>query len=325
VRGLADGCQQLGTPVTGGNVSFYNQTGAAAIHPTPVVGVLGVFDNVARRIPMGFPALSASSSAEGDLLFLLGETHAELSGSEWAWVTHAHLGGRPPKVDLVAEQRLGYLMARASGSGHVAAAHDLSDGGLAQVLVESCLRHNVGARINLPQDDNSAFVHLFSESAGRALVAIPRGHDKAFLALAAEYGVACAPIGVTTAEPVLEVSDQFSIPLDEVREAWSGTLPRLFGGPAELANRHGDPEHAADPTAPASRDDGDEILETAAAGAAMESAAPIEADGIPAAAVAEVKDEVRSVELELTEPSVDPSSDEDTDEGEADGPEKPQD
>ncbi|MEV6842158.1 phosphoribosylformylglycinamidine synthase subunit PurL [Actinoplanes sp. NPDC051411] len=306
VRGLADGCQQLGTPVTGGNVSFYNQTGAAAIHPTPVVGVLGVFDNVARRIPMGFPSLSPS--AEGDQLFLLGETHAELSGSEWAWVTHGHLGGRPPKVDLVAEQRLGHLMARASVAGHVAAAHDLSDGGLAQVLVESCLRHNVGAHITLPQDDNSAFVHLFSESSGRVLVAIPRGHEQAFAALAAEYGVACTPVGTTTAEPVLDVRGEFSIPLDEVREVWSATLPGLFGGPAELANRHGDPEHAADPTAPAGRDDADEVLETAAAGAAMESSAPIEADGIPAAAVAEVKDEVRSVELEITEPATEPAA-----------------
>jgi phosphoribosylformylglycinamidine synthase II len=302
VRGLADGCQQLGIPVTGGNVSFYNQTGAAAIHPTPVVGVLGVFDDVSRRVPMGF---TAPPTTEGDQLFLLGETRAELSGSEWAWVTHGHLGGRPPKVDLVQEQRLALLMARVSVAGHAAAAHDLSDGGLAQVLVESCLRRNVGARVTLPADDNSAFVHLFSESASRVLVAVPRGHDQAFVALAAEYGVPCTAIGATTAEPVLEVRGEFVVPLDEVREVWSSTLPRLFGGAAELANRHGDPEHAADPTAPAARDDADEVLETAAAGAAMQTAAPIEADGIPAAAVAEVKDEVRAVELELSDSAQD--------------------
>ncbi|HET6482969.1 MAG TPA: phosphoribosylformylglycinamidine synthase subunit PurL [Actinoplanes sp.] len=288
VRGLADGCLQLGTPVTGGNVSFYNQTGAAAIHPTPVVGVLGVFDDVARRIPMGFPA----TTGEGDRLFLLGDTRVELSGSEWAWVTHGHLGGRPPKVDLENERRLGQLMARASQAGHVSAAHDLSDGGLSQVLVESCLRRNVGAQVALPEDGNTAFVQLFSESAGRALVAVPRGHEKAFVALAAEFGVPCAAVGITTAEPVLEVQGQFSLPLDEARAAFEGTLPRLFGGAAELANRHGDPEHAADPTAPASPDRGNEVLITAASGAAMETAAPIEADGIPAAAVAEVKDPV---------------------------------
>jgi phosphoribosylformylglycinamidine synthase II len=288
VRGLADGCQQLGIPVTGGNVSFYNQTGAAAIHPTPVVGVLGMFDNVARRIPMGFPLPTGG----GDVLFLLGDTYCELSGSEWAWVAHGHLGGRPPVVDLAKEQRLGALMGRASQARLVNAAHDLSDGGLAQVLVESCLRYDVGARIELPADGNSAFVHLFSESAARALVAVPESKFAAFAALAAEYGVPCHPIGTTTHEPALELQDEFAIPLDELRQAWSETLPKLFGGAAELANRHGDPEHAADPSAPSSRDRGDQVLATAAAGAAMESAAPIEADGIPAAAVAEVKEPV---------------------------------
>jgi phosphoribosylformylglycinamidine synthase subunit PurL len=250
VRGLADGCLELGIPVTGGNVSFYNQTGAAAIHPTPVVGVLGVLDDVARRVPMGFPP---PPTAEGDLLFLLGDTRCELSGSEWAWVTHAHLGGRPPKVDLAHEAALARLLARASQAGHISAAHDLSDGGLSQVLVESCLRRNIGARIRLPEDDdqNTAFVHLFSESAGRALVAVPRGHDMAFTALAADLGVSCTVIGVTAEEPVLEVTGQFSIPLDELRAAFTSTMRRLFGGPDELANRHGDPEHAAHPDEPA--------------------------------------------------------------------------
>ncbi|KUL42026.1 phosphoribosylformylglycinamidine synthase [Actinoplanes awajinensis subsp. mycoplanecinus] len=230
VRGLADGCQQLGIPVTGGNVSFYNQTGAAAIHPTPVIGVLGLFDDVTRRIPMGF-------KNNGELLFLLGETRAELSGSEWAWVTHDHLGGRPPKVDLAAEQALGKLMAQASKAALVSAAHDLSDGGLAQVLVESCLRHEVGATVTFPADGESAFVQLFSESAGRALVAVPVGHEKAFVALAAKFGVPIAQIGVTSPEATLTVTDQFAIPLAELRTAFTETLPKLFGGSAELVNR----------------------------------------------------------------------------------------
>jgi phosphoribosylformylglycinamidine synthase II len=241
-RALADGCLELGTPVTGGNVSFYNQTGAAAIHPTPVVGVLGVFDDVARRIPMGFPRPAKSG---GDLLFLLGETRVELSGSEWAWVTHNHLGGRPPKVDLAAEQALGRVMAQASKSGLVSAAHDLSDGGLAQVLVESTLRYGVGAKVTVPEDGNSPFVHLFSESAGRALVAVPRGHDKAFLALAAEHGVPVTPLGVTSEEAALQVEGQFTIPLDELRTAWSATLRDLFGGAAELIGPDAGKEEAA--------------------------------------------------------------------------------
>ncbi len=285
VRGLADGCLELGIPVTGGNVSFYNQTGAAAIHPTPVVGVLGILDDVARRVPMGFPP----PAADGDLLFLLGDTRCELSGTEWAWVMHGHLGGRPPQVDLAREKAIGALMARASRAGHVHAAHDLSDGGLAQVLVESCLRRNVGARVTLPEaDGHGAFVHLFSESAGRVLVAVPRGHDKAFVALAAEYGVSCTPIGTTAQEPVLDIRGQFSIALDELRAAYTATMRDLFGGPAELAHRHGDSQQAAHPDAPVTPmvapDDPEPQAPPAVQAATLQAATPGEvAAGGPAA------------------------------------------
>ncbi|GII26017.1 phosphoribosylformylglycinamidine synthase subunit PurL [Planosporangium mesophilum] len=222
VRGLADGCQELGIPVTGGNVSFYNQTGAAPINPTPVVGVLGVLEDVTYRVPMGF-------SADGDVLILLGQTRPELSGSEWAWVEHGHLGGRPPLVDLAAEKLLASVLATAAERGHLGAAHDLSDGGLAQVLVESCLRHNLGATISLPADVDP-FVLLFSESAGRALVAVPRGHEEAFLALCTEMNLAHARVGVVDGRSgALEVGDQFRIPLAELRQAYSATLPDLFG------------------------------------------------------------------------------------------------
>ncbi|GAA1808055.1 phosphoribosylformylglycinamidine synthase subunit PurL [Planosporangium flavigriseum] len=225
VRGLADGCQELGIPVTGGNVSFYNQTGAAPINPTPVVGVLGVMSDVAKRVPMGF-------SADGDVLILLGQTRAELSGSEWAWVTHEHLGGTPPMVDLAAERLLASVLATASEQGHLGTAHDLSDGGLAQALVEASLRHNLGATISFP-DEVDPFVLLFSESAGRALVAVPRGREEAFLALCTERNLAHARIGVVDGRSgALEVTGQFRIPLNEIREASSSTLPALFGNVA---------------------------------------------------------------------------------------------
>ncbi len=230
VRGLADGCQELGIPVTGGNVSFYNQTGTMAIHPTPVVGVLGLLANVAARVPMGF-------ANAGDPIFILGETRDELSGSEWAHVTHGHLGGTPPTVDLAAEQRLAGVLAEAARVGHLAAAHDLSDGGLAQALVEACLRRGFGAQITLP-DGLPPFVQLFSESAARVLVSVSRGQEAAFAALAAERGVPCAALGAVRApSSVLAVEGLFDIPLDELREAHTGTLPALFG---ELASRTGE-------------------------------------------------------------------------------------
>ena len=120
-KGLAEGCRALGTPVTGGNVSFYNQTGDRAILPTPVVGVLGVLDDVARRIPSGFVR-------DGDAVLLLGTTREELGGSEWAHGAHGHLGGRPPAVDLAAEQRLAAFVADGAAEGRITGAHDLSDG-----------------------------------------------------------------------------------------------------------------------------------------------------------------------------------------------------
>ena len=139
VRGLADGCAALGVPVTGGNVSFYNQTGTTAIHPTPVVGVLGVHDDVRHRLAIGFPA-EQDGAESGASIVLLGRTEAEFGGSAWAHVLHGHLGGRPPAPDLDAERRLGGLLAAAAADGLLAAAHDLSEGGLAVALAESCLR-----------------------------------------------------------------------------------------------------------------------------------------------------------------------------------------
>ncbi|WP_442935071.1 phosphoribosylformylglycinamidine synthase subunit PurL [Micromonospora sp. CPCC 206061] len=230
VRGLADGCAELGIPVTGGNVSFYNQTGAAAIHPTPVVGVLGVLDDVTQRVPMGFPA---RANPDGDIIFLLGETRVELSGSEWAWVTHEHLGGVPPRVDLPRERTLATVLAEAARVGHLSAAHDLSDGGLAQALVEACLRNGIGARVALPEEQTAGsmpFAYLFSESAGRALVAVPHGQEKAFTALCSEHGLPWTALGVTDPNGgVLEIRDQFTIGLSELREAYTSTLPKLFG------------------------------------------------------------------------------------------------
>lgn len=223
VRGLADGCAELGIPVTGGNVSFYNSTGAAAVNPTPVVGVLGVLEDVANRVPMGF-------SATGDVIILLGQTREELSGSEWAWVVHGHLGGNPPRVDLAAERRLGEAVVAANELGLVRTAHDLSDGGLAQALVESCLRHGYGATVQLPQDaPGGAFGYLFSESAGRALVSVPLGRERAFIAVCDERGVDWTALGVVGNQGgALEIAGLFQIPLADLHAAWSSTLPTLF-------------------------------------------------------------------------------------------------
>ncbi|WP_405725006.1 phosphoribosylformylglycinamidine synthase subunit PurL [Streptomyces sp. NBC_01537] len=218
-RGLADGCLVLGTPVTGGNVSLYNQTGDVAIHPTPVVAVLGVIDDVTRRTPIGF-------SDEGQLLYLLGDTKEELGGSAWSQVAHGHLGGLPPVVDLEREKLLAEILISASRDGMVDAAHDLSDGGLVQAVVESCLRGGLGARLVVP-DGLDPFVFLFSESAGRVVVAVPRSEELRFTDMCGARGLPATRIGVVDGDSV-EVQGQFTIPLTELREAHEGTLPSLL-------------------------------------------------------------------------------------------------
>jgi phosphoribosylformylglycinamidine synthase len=218
VRGLADGCLELGVPVTGGNVSLYNSTGDTAILPTPVVGVLGVIEDVNRRTPIGF-------RRPGDVLLLLGETRDELGGSEWAHVVHGHLGGLPPRVDLAAERSLATVLVTASRHGLLAAAHDLSDGGLAQALTEAVLRTGCGARVRL---DGDAFVTLFSESAARAVVAVAREHVDAVLAMAAAEGVPVTRLGEAGGD-TLHVEDIFEVPVTELRTAHEGTLAAAFG------------------------------------------------------------------------------------------------
>ncbi|MEJ7833798.1 MAG: phosphoribosylformylglycinamidine synthase subunit PurL [Nocardioides sp.] len=211
-RGLKDACVELGIPVTGGNVSLYNQTGETAILPTPVVAVLGVIEDVTRRTPTGFVAAD-------ERILLLGETREELSGSEWAHVVHGHLGGRPPTVDLAAEMALAELLREAVGL--VTSAHDLSDGGLAQALVECALRRHVGATVSVPGD---AFVGLFSESTARAVVTVAAADATRLSELAGRHGVPLTDLGVTGGDSLVVV-DQFELPLVEVRSVWAATLP----------------------------------------------------------------------------------------------------
>jgi phosphoribosylformylglycinamidine synthase len=218
VRGLAEGCQVLGIPVTGGNVSLYNQTGATAIHPTPVIGVLAVHDDVRKRLRAGF-------GTEGAEVVLLGATRDELGGSAWAEVAHKHLGGRPPAVDLDAERRLASLVVAAASDGVLASAHDLSDGGLAIALAEACLQGGRGCTVALRGDP---FTALFSESAGRALVSVVPGREREFAARCAEHDVPATVLGITAGD-TLTIVGTFQIPLTELESTWTGTLPAIFG------------------------------------------------------------------------------------------------
>jgi len=223
--GLADACLELGIPVTGGNVSFYNQTGDVAIHPTPVVGVLGVIDDVARRIPSGW-------QDAGHNIYLLGTTEEELDGSVWSEVIHDHLGGLPPKAKLNKELELAEALQAASLQGLIASAHDLSEGGLAQAVVESCLRFNVGARIYLDELEEKNNINktaaLFSETQARILVSVGREDDVKFVGLCEQRGIPITRIGVTDTEPTLEIQNLATWQLTDLKSSLDATLPELF-------------------------------------------------------------------------------------------------
>ncbi|WP_254406732.1 AIR synthase-related protein, partial [Streptomyces sp. AC627_RSS907] len=157
----------------------------------------------------------------------------EFGGSAWSQVVHDHLGGLPPKVDLERERLLAEILISGSRDGMIDAAHDLSDGGLVQALVESCLRGGKGARIVLPEGlaasgdaTDDAFVALFSESAGRAVVAVPRSEELRFTDMCGARGLPATRIGVVDGD-ALEVQGQFSIPLTELREVREATIPAL--------------------------------------------------------------------------------------------------
>jgi phosphoribosylformylglycinamidine synthase subunit PurL len=215
VRGLADGCLEMGLPVTGGNVSFYNQTGAVAILPTPVIGVLGVIDDVRTRTPMSF-------DRAGLELYLLGDTNNDLAGSEWAYM-HGQRGGVAPTADLQREMRLIDLLVAGRTKKIFTAAHDLSQGGLAATLTEMVLRYNVGATIDL----ENAGMALLSETPGRVVVAVESAQIAALTTEASAQKITLTKIGVTGGDSL--TINGAVIPLVELRKAHTETFPKLFG------------------------------------------------------------------------------------------------
>ncbi|MFC0213393.1 phosphoribosylformylglycinamidine synthase subunit PurL [Paenibacillus chartarius] len=187
VDGMAEACRELDTPVIGGNVSLYNENAKGAIYPTPVIGMVGLVEDVDHITTQGF-------KAEGDVVLLLGETKAELGGSEFQYVVHGVTEGRPPVLDLAVERKLQQAVLEAIRGGLVASAHDLSEGGLAVALAESCISGGIGATVAV-DSELRADVALFSESQSRIVLSAKPDKASALQKLLAERGVPCREIG----------------------------------------------------------------------------------------------------------------------------------
>ena len=222
VDGIAEASTALGTPITGGNVSFYNETLGKSIYPTPVIGMLGILDNPARVLQIAFrnaddvivllDGANTDTVAQGDSPAAFSR---EFSSSEYSKTLGALVAGEPPAVDLAAEKRLVDCLVALASEGVLESAHDISDGGLAVTLAESCFEHA-----------------LFSERGARAIVSVSPDGLAAVLAIARQYGVAAREIGKVTRKGVFRIELKgrtvIDSPVEALADAWANSLERAL-------------------------------------------------------------------------------------------------
>ena len=222
IQGMGEACDALAVPITGGNVSFYNQTGDTAVHPTPVIGVLGVLDDVTRTVGSGFVA-------PGDAVLLVGApTRPGLGGSEYLWRTTGRIAGRPPTIDLAEERRLHELLVAAARDGLLRSAHDVAAGGLVTSLVECCLAGGLGADL-APEHGVAVHQWLFSESPSRVVVTVAPADAVALSRHGEATGVPVQQLGRVTDSRELRITDLFALPLDEAAAVHARALPEALG------------------------------------------------------------------------------------------------
>jgi phosphoribosylformylglycinamidine (FGAM) synthase-like enzyme len=220
VEGLAEACRALEVPVVSGNVSFYNEAPDAAIFPTPIIGMVGVLEDVENRCSPGF-------QREGDAIVLLGATKPELGGSEYLKVMHGLEVGRPPAIDLEAEKRAQALCLKAIRSGWVRSAHDCSDGGLAAALAECCIFGGAGAQVSLPDGSGlGAREWLFAESQSRIVLSAAQSRVGAIRQEAERLGVPFVEIGRVGGDSLLISAGgrNMDVSVAELYAAYEGTL-----------------------------------------------------------------------------------------------------
>jgi phosphoribosylformylglycinamidine synthase len=204
-RGIADACRAFDTPVTGGNVSFYNESPTGAVDPTPVIGMVGVLDPVTDRVPSHF-------SEVGDPIVILGTTSGALGGSAYWFELHGFVGGQPGRVDLAAERKLQRLLVAAAHRGLLRSAHDCADGGLAVALAEAAIGGPYAARTLGATLDLSDYAPgipldglLYGEDGARVVASCAPESLAGLLALAADHGVPAAQAGVVSGASRLEL------------------------------------------------------------------------------------------------------------------------
>jgi phosphoribosylformylglycinamidine synthase subunit PurL len=220
--GMGDACREFDTPVTGGNVSFYNENPDGAVFPTPVIGMLGLIDNIDHITPSGF-------RSEGDAVILFGEHKNDINGSEYLASWHGIVGGDAPFIDLAAEKRLHETLLAAIHAGLLRSAHDVSDGGLAVCLAECCIASptKLGAAISLSADTLRKDALYFGEAQSRAVVTCDPSRVDDLIALATAHGTPACCIGTVTGAE-LRINGDISVTVGEMDTRYERALPELL-------------------------------------------------------------------------------------------------
>jgi phosphoribosylformylglycinamidine synthase len=230
IEGISQACEAFAVPVVSGNVSFYNETGGHAIHPTPSIAMIGLLDRPEMAVPSFF-------QGEGDAIVLFGRDAGEIGGSEYLAVVHGKETGSPPIVDLDHERRLVAFLVALAREGRLRSAHDVSDGGLATALAECCFGRrrdeSRGCRVEIPEgspgrDD----IALFSESQGRVIATTRRDAADDLLLAARAASIPAVRIGVVTGSRLVierDARELVGLDVGMLRDAWSSALPRLLG------------------------------------------------------------------------------------------------
>jgi len=225
VEGMAAACRALGTPVTGGNVSFYNETSGEAIFPTPVVGMLGLLDDVSRQVKKGW-------SRDGDLVYLVGDLQGSMAGSEYLYVVHGMLAGEIPAPDLERAARLNQCLVKLAAARLLSSAHDISDGGLLVALAEASIAGNRGIEIELSlQQDTRIDELLFGEGQSRVLVSVHPAEEKELLDKVHQAGLPCHRLGTVGGSQFIVTTggeQQLALPLDQIKATWEEVIPRCL-------------------------------------------------------------------------------------------------
>jgi phosphoribosylformylglycinamidine synthase len=228
-EGMTEACNAFHTPVTGGNVSFYNESPAGAIYPTPTIGMVGLLDDIDKRVPSFF-------RADGDLVFLIGDTFNEIGGSQYLSLEHGMQKGVPPKLDLAKESALYAFILDAAGDRYLVSCHDLSEGGLAVAAAECCfnpeglrgvivdhtdiIRARAARETELRED-----AVCFGETQSRVLISVKPDHKEALIRLAQKHSVPFFQIGKVSGAN-LEIGDKIKAPVEELAAIYRNSIPK---------------------------------------------------------------------------------------------------